>query len=205
MARHAFRFPPDVVTAIKQHVRRAIEGVSPARYRQEPTYTSALVNRLEGVVYEGEHSFVEITGTVIDDRGRNSAERKYGADFAITATVSDGNTTVRKAILVQSKLGRVDELNRQERDRLLEQIRKMRRLIPAPKVMQIPEIDGRRMPSIVSGRRLLSDERYVPMELPDYFSARITTTLDGCTDPMIVGVVKDSSLSQIDVTARMRA
>jgi hypothetical protein len=111
---------------------------------------------------------------------------------------------VHKAILVQAKLGRIDELSERERNRLLDQISKMRQLVPAPKVMQISEHDGNRVPSMVSGRRLLAGDPYVPMELPEYFAARIITTLDGCTNPSIVGAVKDSSLSRVDVNAIIR-
>jgi hypothetical protein len=65
--------------------------------------------------YEGRDGYVRLKATDVDDRGRDSAERRFGADFGIVAEVSDGLTTIRKAILVQAKLGLVSELTDAER------------------------------------------------------------------------------------------
>ena len=203
MPKHAFKFPPEVVQAVKQHVRNAVEAVAPNRYRQEANYTAALVNRLEGVAYEGEHGSVVFRSTVFDDRGPHSAESRLGADHAITATITDGRMTVRKAILVQAKLGLLDELDGAERAFLESQIAKMKHLVDAPKVMEIPEYAGRRYPAIVSGNQVLAGAPYLSVSLPDYFVSRVTTTLDGCTDPEVVEIVQDSALPRLDVTAKL--
>jgi hypothetical protein len=204
MPKHAFRFPPEVVSAVKEHVRRAIEAVDPTRYGQEANYTAALVSQLEGVAYQEQHGSVEFHSTVFDDRGPGSAESRYGADFAITATVSDGTTTIRKAILVQAKLGYLDDMSAADAAFLQSQIEEMKQLVDAPKVMEIPEDSGRRYPSMVSGNNGLDHEPYISMELPDYFTARVTTTLDGTTDASVVDTVQDSSLSRVDLIAKLR-
>jgi len=202
--KHAFKFPVEVVEAIKKHVQSAIDSIAPERYKQEPNYTAALLGRFDGTAYEGEHGKVVFTATVFDDRGPNSAEKKYGADHAITATISDGRTTITKAILVQAKLGKIDDLAQKDRNFLKEQIGKMKKGLPSPKVMEIPTIDGRRYPAVISGNRILEDGEYRPMPLPEYFVARITTTLDGCTNPEVIAAVKDSSLSKLNVHAKIR-
>jgi len=204
MPKHAFRFPLEVVSSVKEHVRRAIEAVDPARYRQEANYTAALVSQLEGVAYQGQHGLVAFRSTVFDDRGAGSAESLYGADFAITATVSDGTRTIRKAILVQAKLGYLNDMSAADAARLQSQIEKMKRLVDAPKVMEIPEDSGRRYPSMVSGNNVLYHHPYISMELPDYFTARVTTTLDGATDAGVVEAVQDSSLQRVDVIAKLQ-
>jgi hypothetical protein len=51
--RHLFSFPAHIRDAVRAHVRRAVEGVSSASFRQEPAYTAALLARLAGVAYEG--------------------------------------------------------------------------------------------------------------------------------------------------------
>jgi hypothetical protein len=204
MPKHAFKFPREVVESVKRHVRRAIEGVEPNRYRQEANYTAALVNRLEGTAYQGEHGSVVFHSTVFDDRGPNSAESRLGADHAITATISDGRSTVQKIILVQAKLGHLTDMDTSESDFLKEQLRKMKHLVEAPKVMEIPEFSGGRYPQIVSGNNFLDDQLYTPMDLPDYFVARVTTTLDGCTDPEVISTVQDSSLTRLHVDARLK-
>lgn len=205
MPRHAFKFPTAVVEAVRQHVQGAIDGLDPARYAQEPNYTAALLGRLEGCAYHGPFGEVTFANTVFNDRGANSAEHRFGADYAITATISNGRVTVNKAILVQAKLGRIDSLSRSQQAALRDQINKMKKILPAPKVMEIPEANGRRFPAIVSGKRILDGEAYVPMPLADYFVRRVTTTLDGCTDPEVVARVKDSALQQLRVYARVEA
>ena len=149
MPKHTFRFPPEVVTSVKQHVRNAIAAVDPGRYRQEANYTAALANRLEGTAYEGKYGYVGFTSTIFDDRGRESAESKFGADCAITATISDGRTTIDKVILVQVKRGLIKELSNKEASSLCEQIRKMKQLVPAPKVMEMPSIAARLIPLFI--------------------------------------------------------
>ena len=173
MPKHAFKFPRPVVDAVKSHVQKAIDSVDPTRFNQEPTYTAALLSKLEGVAYKGEHGEVKISSTVIDDRGRGSAESIFGADHAITATITDGTTTIRKAILSQAKLGSISEQSASELDTLKEQIDKMKKIVDAPKVMEIPSVNRRRVPAMVSGTNLRADLPYKPMPLPDYFVARI--------------------------------
>jgi hypothetical protein len=204
MPKHGFRFNDEVKDAVRRHVRHAIESVDPRRYNQEGAYVPALVRQLEGTAYEGRHGSVVFQGTVYDDRGRNSAERRLGADLAITAIVSSGERTIRKVILVQAKLGELEDLNNREFTRLNEQIEKMKRLVGAPKVMQIPESSNRRHPQIVSGNKVLSGGTYRPTDLEEYFVARVMTTLDGCTDQQIVEVAQSSSFANLHFFARSR-
>jgi hypothetical protein len=203
MPKHVFKFPREVVEAVKQHVRRAIDDLPPERFRQEANYTAALLGRLIGTAYEGPAGKVGFTTTVLDDRGRNAAEHEFGADYAITANISDGAITIEKVILVQAKLGRIEDFQPSRTKALLEQIEKMKAVVPAPKVMEIPEIHGRRVPAMISGNNILAGAPYRPMELSQYFAARITTTLDGCTSPAAIEAVKDSSLTKLRVTARL--
>lgn len=203
--KHAFKFPAEVVAAVKRHVRHAISRVAPERYRQEANYTAALLNQLEGTAYDGIHGSIVFQSTVFDDRGTGSAESLAGADHAITATISNGMTTVRKAILVQAKLGELSRLDRRDLIFLREQVLKMKRLVGAPKIMEILESNGQRFPRIVSANSFFAHKPYVPMDLPEYFVARVTTTLDGCTDRDVVAAVQDSALPQLNVIAKLRS
>ncbi|MEZ5442606.1 MAG: hypothetical protein R3F15_14115 [Lysobacterales bacterium] len=87
---------------------------------------------------------------------------------------------------------------------LKKQINKMKGVVSSPKVMEIPTTNGRRRPAMVSGNKVFHDSPYRPMQLPEYFVARITTTLDGSTNPEVVAAVKDSSLSRLDIKAKIR-
>ena len=204
MPKHAFRLPQEVIEAVRSHVRGAIDAVDPVRYRQEANYTAALLNRLEGIVYSGPYGLVEFKSTVFDDRGRHSAESRLGADHAIIATIEYQARIIKKVILFQAKLGDIQDLN-SDQNRMLEgQIEKMRRLVAAPKVMQIPESNGKRYPQIISGNSILGGRPYKPLNLENYFVARVTTTLDGCTDPAAIEIASESSLSRLEVHANIK-
>jgi hypothetical protein len=202
--RHAYAFPPHIREAVRAYVRSAVEHVEPTRYRQEPAYTSALLSRLQGTVYDGPDGSVVFRATNVDSIGRGAAERWSGADLAITADISREDLAIKKAILAQAKLGDFEELPVSERNRLADQIRNMRRLTPSPKVILIRDINGRREPEVRSGVRILEGLPTKPEPLADYFVRRVLTTLDGDTRPDFVAGVQDSSLKQLRVSARFR-
>ncbi len=143
------------------------------------------------------------TSTVVDDRGPNSAEHQYGADLVITASITGPGGRIRKAIMVQAKLGRIEDLNSADRRFLNGQIEKMQDVTRSPKVMEIVESNGLRMPRMISGTRVVDGDSYRPMDLPGYFTARVLTTLDGDTDEEFVDAVQDSSLTRIHATAEV--
>src|SRR5882672_3847430 len=159
--RHTFRFPDHIKEAVRLHVRRAVLSVNPQRFRQEPAYVTALIHGLQGVAYQDDDGLVSFHTTGVDSVGRGSAEKWSGADLAITATVRQGFRSIDKAILVQAKLGAVNELPADERERLIGQVRDMSRLTRSPKVMEIPVIRGPPEPRILSGTRLLAGRVHV--------------------------------------------
>lgn len=199
--RHAFRFPRHIRRAVRNHVERAIQDLDPQRYRQEPAYTAALAGRLEGTAYEDDDGFVVFRSTVIADRGRGAAEFWSGTDLVITSVISDGVKTIQKAILIQSKLGRIEDLKQAEQDRLYGQIKDMQRLTRAPKIMEIVNDGGIRTPRIVSGNRFLNDQPYRSYDLSSYMTSRVLTTFDGDTRPDFVQSVQDSTLTQVQLLA----
>jgi hypothetical protein len=203
--RHAFSFPAHIREAVRAHVRRAIEELNPRRFVQEPAYTAALLARLEGTPYNGEDGSVVITATNVNSVGPGAAEHWSGADFAITATISKGDLSIRKAILGQAKLGGLTDLSARERGRMVGQIIDMRHLTHSPKVMLIHEIGDRREPVMASGTLIAKNIDTQELSLPDYFVRRILTTLDGDTRPFFVDGVEESSLQQLRVYARTEA
>jgi hypothetical protein len=200
--RHAFSFPEGIREALKNHIEKAVSGIDMKRYLQEPVYTAALAKSLEGTVYEGEDGYVKIQSTIVNAQGSGAAEKWSGADLAITASISKGNQGIRKAILIQSKIGRIDELSPRSRQMLNNQIRKMRNHTRSPKVMEIPVENGQRRPKIISGQRILGNEPYRSYELSDYFANRILTTFDGDTRENFVDAVQESTLTQLKLIAR---
>jgi hypothetical protein len=202
--RHAFSFPAHIREAVRAYVRRAIEEVSPRRFAQEPSYTAALLARLDGTPYDEADGSVVITATNVNSVGPGAAERWSGADFAITATITKGDVSIKKAILAQAKLGGLAELTVRERERMVGQIVDMRSFTQSPKVMLIHEIGERREPIMTSGTRIAKNLDTQELSLPDYFVRRILTTLDGDTRPVFVAGVEESTLQQLRVYARTR-
>ncbi len=201
MPRHAFSFPPEVRQQVKNYIDERVAAIEPRRFNQESKYVSALLSKLEGIVYEGNSGFVRFDVTDIDDRGRRSAESFSGADFAITATISNNSTSVQKAILCQAKLGEIKELNTNKSIFLDEQIRKMKHFTRSPKVMEVIEVNGVRHPRIISGNKLLEVKPYSSIEFSDYIIRRVLTTFDGDTRSSFVEAVQDSSLPKLKVKA----
>ena len=201
--RHAFSFPIHIREAIRSYVRQATDGINPKGFDQEPSYTAALLGRLAGVAYAGSDGSVIFKTTNVNSIARGAAERWSGADLAITADIQQAEFRVSKAILAQAKLGSLENFSRSERDRLIGQIREMRRLTRSPKVLLVREINGRREPMVASGVRIAEGLPTQILSLPDYFIRRILTTFDGDTRPEFVNGVQESSLEQLHVMARL--
>jgi hypothetical protein len=204
MPRHTFRFDPEVQEAVKDHVRRGVEGTNPEKYLREPQYTAALARSLEGVAYDGPLGRVEFSSTVVDSNVPNSAEKWSGADLAITAEISKDRQRVRKAILVQAKMGPLEQLAPNEVSRLLGQVRDMQELTASPKIMDIQRRHGGGDPGIYSGNIFGAGGRPQRLTLADYFVRRVLTTLDGDTRPTFVDGVQESKLTKLRVVAYTR-
>ena len=200
--RHAFRFPEHTRRAVKKHIEKAISGTDMKSYLQEPAYTTALARSLEGIVYHGKDGSVKIKSTIVNAQGRGAAEKWSGADLAITASISEGSQGITKAILIQSKIGRIDELSPSRKKTLKDQVQKMRNHTRSPKVMEIPVENGQRRPKIISGQKILANESYRSYELSDYFVNRILTTFDGDTRRNFVNAIQESELTQLKLIAR---
>ncbi len=200
--RHAFRFPENIRRALKKHIEEAISGTDMKSYHQEPAYIAALARSLEGIVYDGKNGHIEIKSTIVNAQGRGAAEKWSGADLAITASISEGSQGIRKAVLIQSKIGSIEDLSPSSTKMLKNQIKKMRNHTRSPKVMEIPVENGQRRPKIISGQRILGNEPYRSYELSDYFTNRILTTFDGDTRKDFVDAVQESQLTQLKLIVR---
>ncbi|WML57446.1 hypothetical protein [Neobacillus sp. PS2-9] len=198
--RHSFNFPEHIRTSVKDYINSKIKATNPERFNQEPTYTTALLSKLEGVVYSDTDCHIEITTTVFDDRGRNSAESKWGADFAITAKISDRTKTINKAILVQAKKEEND-LNSTD---LADQIKKMKKLTKSPKVMILNSKGNTRDPYICSGNKIIEGKKFSKDKLADYFTKRVLTTFDGDTRSDFVERVQHSNLNILHISVNKK-
>ena len=203
MPRHYFDFPDVVKEEVRSYVERAVRGINPRRFAQEPQYTTALAGRLIGTAYSGPEGKVAFDATSFDDRGRASAESRFGADFAITAQIESAKLEVGKAIIFQSKRGPIQYLSRTDRGRLEEQIKKMQRITRAPKILEIDGVHQLGLPRVISAGGYLQGRHYQRPSLPDYIVSKVLTTIDGDTSAEFVNAVADSSLTVLRVIAFM--
>ena len=200
MPRHSFKYSKEFLSALREKIQNVFLDLQPERFGQESKYTSALLGRLHGIEVQSPYGeYARIEATDIDDRGAGSAESRYGADFAITATVGDSNRKIRKAIFVQVKNQSIDTLSPSQKKDLKEQINKMKRVVSSPKVAGIRRSQGNAMLEVSSGNKVIYGEEYTKSDFPSYFNQRVITTLDGTTDEIIVKALQESDLRKLDV------
>jgi hypothetical protein len=199
--RHAFSFHPDVRDAVRRHVYETWSALPARGFAQEPAWAAAFAGRLHGRAYEGPHGLVDFQSAIIDKRHRESVESGFGADLAITASISDGGIAIRSAILLQAKLGRLSHLAPAETARLIDGIRKMQQLTHAPKILEIPTESGDGRPYVLSGILMAEGRPTQALRLEDYFTRRVLPTLDGDTRDGFVDAVRESALTRVHVHA----
>jgi len=187
--------------AVQAHVQAALDKVSAKRFRQEPAYVTAVASQLEGTAYEGPEGKVVFTSTVFDDHGPGAAEFVIGADLAITATINHAGVVVNKAIIFQAKMGSLGELKTAAVDELKKQIGKMKQHTRSPKIIELPTTDGVRDMRVHSGTRYSAGIATRAVPLPEYFTARVLTTLDGDTSDTFIARVQDSTFPMVGVDA----
>ena len=197
--------------AMKRHVARAQGRLDPTRFAQEPAYVAALLARLDGVVYEGKAGRVEFFSTIVADRGPNSAESRFGADFAIAAHLSQPGSEVRKAVLGQAKKGALDQLRTEERQRFQLQVHRMAAVTSAIVGLEVPRATGDQLiVRVVDVVSVPTDTAEVnlglmrigpPRDLADYLTRGIMRCSHGDARDDFVGAVSSSDLSRLQIVA----
>lgn len=191
-----------VAAALQAHVDSALARINATKYGQEPAFISALIARLDGVVYSGHDGFLEIRGVVVDDRGRNSAESRFGADFSITAclTLADGSLT-EKAVLGQAKRGTLEALSTRESTRLSAQIGKLRSVTRHYVVVELPLETGDNL-SVRPSRSVGGHHLQRGTSLGSYMANSLLACKHGDTRSAFVSSVASSNLSGLKITYR---
>lgn len=198
--------------AMRRHVLRALERLDPIRYAQEPAFVAALLARLDGVVYSGDDGRIEIRSTIVADRGPQSAESKWGADFAIVGILHGSDGQVEKGVLAQAKRGSLKALNSSSSADFYEQCSRMAQATNAILGLEVPSHTGeavlvREVQVERPSRAISLDDRPwhpqttvgVARGLPEYLSDRFLVCLHGERDANVVRRLGDSRLSQLEV------
>ena len=207
-------WPPTMRTALRRHVRRALERLDPNRYFQEPAYIAALLARLDGVVYKGRAGRLEIRSTIVADRGPHSAESRWGADFGIVAVLDNQGIHIEKGVLAQAKKGSLNNLQGSAAEAFLGQCEKMSVATTAILGLEVPtrfaepvivrEVNIRRsMQLSLLEDQSLQQQQIIgrPQELADYLAGRLLRCSHGDHTPNFVHGVRDSNLSHLLILA----
>jgi hypothetical protein len=224
------RIPPGAARALSRYVSKAVERLDPARYRQEAAYVAALFARLDGIVYHRPNLTIEIRSTVVADRGPNSAESRWGADFGIVARITGRNEVIEKGVLGQAKRGSLLQLPHNDGEQFRRQVMKMaeatealvglevptaRLESPVIRIVEVPNMQ-QGIPFRRSFRRLdFSIKPFNPEEPPvflgdalpigKYLYTELLRCLHGDTGERLVRGLEDSSLTSLLVEVRTGA
>lgn len=189
-----------IISEISKHIKNSYKNLDRTRYRQEPAYINALMGKLDGKIFDdGNGKKVQFIVTIVDDRGPNAAENKYGADFAIVFEKTDGKNQLSKAILGQGKNGKSDDLNLSEKERLIGQCEKMYIHTSEYIVLEAP-IDSSNIPMVRVGDPRnplkIDTQRYT---LENYFLNKFIACSHGDKRDEFVKAVQDSTLNQLRI------
>jgi hypothetical protein len=201
---HPIFFPRETKARLSQLLNARLRQVDFSRYGNEPNFTPALIQELHGVVYEDDICTVIFEGAVMTSVSKYSAEWWAGADCSVVATISEGGIrTIKKATLIQSKIGKIEQLPSARKEQLIEQIRDMRALTNHPKVLEISKSPNE-VPTVVSAVGILTRRRLQHQTFGDWVATRVLPTFDGDTRPPFVAAVLDAQLSKLKIYARKK-
>lgn len=126
--------------ALERYIKRAT-AVRPEAFSQEPDFVAAVLGRLEGTAWENEEgtATIRFRSTIATSRGPNSAERRTGADFAITLERISGSESVTKAVIGQAKRGNIRDLTAQRVAELIDQCLRMSKHTDSLLIMETPK------------------------------------------------------------------
>jgi hypothetical protein len=89
---------------IAEAANGAVEALVEARIEQEPAFTDRMLGRIESAMDGYVTKGVRWTAKTLTDRGQNSQEREFGADFAGVLDIDLEDFKVSKGFLAQSKM-----------------------------------------------------------------------------------------------------
>lgn len=221
------QIPRGAARALSNYIAKAVNRLDPARYRQEAAYVAALFARLDGVVYHKPNLSIEIKSTVVADRGRGSAESKWGADFGIVAKVIAGRVVTEKGVLGQAKRGSLVNLPGREAETFRQQVVKMNEVTNALIGLEVPNepfrtplvriVESANLRQGIPFRRTFRRLDFTihpptieasPVYMGDlvplgrYIYAELLHCLHGDTDERLIHGLEDSNLSYLLVEAR---
>ena len=174
----------------RKELKRCCTQIKRSSFQQEPNYVAALMGKLSGLSIS-ENGF-SIQTTIVNDRGPKSAEKEFGADFAIVLISPSG---FKKAILGQAKgsnIAKMSVSSRQKFDtqcnRILKHSRQFLALAAPTDTDPIPQVWLGSGPPATTGTQ---------MSLVDYLVDEFLSCQHGDKRAQFAQAVTDSKLLQL--------
>lgn len=182
------------ISKLKDIIKAKIRSIKNNRYRQEPAYTAALLTKLSDIEYETPELKIRFLSTIVADRGVNSAESIYGADFTLSLEASNIPNYYNKALLGQAKKGQIGKISFD----LESQITKMRKHTKHIILLETP-VEENDIPLI----RIVSNVNQTVLSqrltLEDYIVDFFLFCLHGDHRPEFFAAVEDSYLKKLKI------
>jgi hypothetical protein len=184
---------------VTNYFKKAASPLTRQNYQQESAYVDAFIGRLSGTIHLGKNNgHIEIIPSIVADRGPNSAESIYGADFTIFFESKGIANPIKKAILAQAKNCDVRDLKGTELKRLKEQCEKMSQATDAYLVLERPAIDGA-IPQIRLGNTENPGWSDSSMSFDEYFVQELLSCKHGDRNSSFINAIQDSKLKQLTI------
>ena len=193
MYRRYYKWPEHVKLAVIKYIRDRTNTVTVRRFGQEHDYLSGILANLIGTVIDDGTYYISINTVRTSSSGPNSAESIYGADFSMIIEIHWEDDFVIKGIIGQSKKGYVTDLSKRDKQQLKNQLKKMRQLTSAPKIVELPT-DNTETIYVLSGKQYLRDNPNIErLSLSSYFIRQILTCIEGDTNPEFIQKVSEGT------------
>lgn len=195
-----FNWPQEVKEAMGEHIQKATSRLDPARYAEESEYVTALLARLDGLVFQNKHLHVEVISTIVADPGPHAIESVFGADFVVTASLQTGKQKIQKAVLGQANRGPIDDLTTEQKNIFNEQSKKMLEKSRHCIALETP-LEYGQFPLV----KILGSETSIPIKekvhLTEYLNGLFLGCLHGDTRGFFVRDVSETHLSELHISA----
>jgi hypothetical protein len=159
-------------------------------YNQEPHYTAAFFGKLHKERIESKTgSFIELSFSSSDDRGRGSAESKTGIDLGMVFKWTDSSSglAVEKAVLAQAK-NNLFKLDARDSKDLSEQCQKMSQITSSYIVLDCPY--DLSIPTICQSGSAPKYWKQPPIKFDEYLIDTVLQCLDGDFSEKVVKTAK---------------
>jgi hypothetical protein len=121
----------DAATHIASAANGTVDTLAQGRIEQEPAFTDRMLGRIESAMDGYVAKGIRWSAKTLTDRGRNSQEREFGADFAGVLSMDLPGFAVNKGFLAQAKMIEPeDRVARNEVNRMVAQCEQMLRYTP---------------------------------------------------------------------------